>query len=119
MIQHFDQAWRELTADGAGFAMDEIEVRGAPMRVFKSAPPTMRTIWELTALHADKPYIVFEDESYTYAEIGAMVRALAHHLRDAHGVGSGDRVAIAMRNYPEWVISYWACLLYTSDAADE
>ena len=22
--------------------------------------------------------------------------------------GSGDRVAIAMRNYPEWVISYWA-----------
>jgi len=110
VIQHFDQAWRELTADGAGFAMDEIEVRGAPMRVFKSAPPTMRTIWELTALHADKPYIVFEDESYTYAEIGAMVRALAHHLRDAHGVGSGDRVAIAMRNYPEWVISYWATL---------
>jgi long-chain acyl-CoA synthetase len=90
--------------------MDEIEVRGAPMRVFKSAPPTMRTIWELTALHAAKPYIVYEDESYTYAEIGAMVRSLAHHLRDDHGVGSGDRVAIAMRNYPEWVIAYWATL---------
>ncbi len=110
MIQHFDEAWRELTADGAGFAMEEIEVRGAPMRVFKAAPPTMRTIWELAALHAAKPYIVFEDESYTYAEIGAMVRSLAHHLRQVHGVGSGDRVAIAMRNYPEWVISYWATL---------
>jgi long-chain acyl-CoA synthetase len=78
------------------------------MRVFKSAPPTMRSVWELTALHSAKPYIVFEDESYTYAEIGAMVRSLAHHLRDGLGVGSGDRVAIAMRNYPEWVISYWA-----------
>ena len=37
-----------------------------------------------------------------------IVRSLAHHLRDVHGVGSGDRVAIAMRNYPEWVFSYWA-----------
>ncbi|HZB42059.1 MAG TPA: AMP-binding protein [Ilumatobacter sp.] len=111
MIRHFDDAWRELTADGAGFAMTEIEVRGAPMRVFNSAPPTMRAIWELTQFHAAKPYIVFEDESYTYAEIGAQVRALAHHLRDAHGVGSGDRVAIAMRNYPEWVVSYWATLV--------
>ena len=110
VIQHFDEAWRELTADGAGFAIEEIEVRGAPMRVYKAAPPTMRSIWELAALHADKPYIVFEDESYTYAEIGAMVRSLAHHLRDVHGVGSGDRVAIAMRNYPEWVVSYWATL---------
>ena len=35
-------------------------------------------------------------------------RALAHHLRDVHGVGSGDRVALAMRNYPEWVVGYWA-----------
>ncbi|HEX6658508.1 MAG TPA: AMP-binding protein [Ilumatobacter sp.] len=110
MIRHFDDAWRELTADGAGFAMTEIEVRGAPMRVFNSAPPTMRAIWELTQFHAAKPYVVFEDESYTYAEIGAQVRALAHHLRDAHGVDSGDRVAIAMRNYPEWVVSYWATL---------
>ena len=90
--------------------MTEIEVRGAPMRVFNSAPPTMRAIWELAQFHAAKLYVVFEDESYTYDEIGAQVRSLAHHLRDAHGVGSGDRVAIAMRNYPEWVVSYWATL---------
>jgi long-chain acyl-CoA synthetase len=108
VIRYFDDAWRELTADGAGFAMTEIEVRGAPMRVFNSAPPTMRTVWELAQIHAAKPYIVFEDETYTYAETSAQVRLLAHQLRDAHGVGSGDRVAIAMRNYPEWVVSYWA-----------
>jgi acyl-CoA synthetase (AMP-forming)/AMP-acid ligase II len=108
VIRYFDEAWRDLTADGAAFAMTEIEVRGAPMRVFKSVPPTMRTVWELARIHDAKPYIVFEDERYTYAEIDAQVRALAHHLRDVHGVGSGDRVAIAMRNYPEWVVSYWA-----------
>ena len=108
MINHFDAAWAELTVDGAGFAMTEIEVRGTPMRVFASAPPTMRSIWELAQMQGDKPYVVFEDETYTYAEIAAQVRSLAHVLREIHGVGSGDRVAVSMRNYPEWVVSYWA-----------
>ena len=108
VIDHLRAAWDELTAPGAFFAMSEIEVRGIPMRVFDAAPPNMRVLWETTAAHADKAYVVYEDERYTYAEIDALVRALAHHLRDVHGVGSGDRVALAMRNYPEWVIGYWA-----------
>ena len=108
MIEHFDDAWNELTADGGPFAMTEIEVRGHPMRVFDSAPPSMRSIWELAAFHGDKTYVVYEDERYTYAEIDARVRTLAALLRDRHGVGVGDRVAIAMRNYPEWVVGYWA-----------
>jgi long-chain acyl-CoA synthetase len=31
-------------------------------------------------------------------------------LHDTYGVRRGDRVAVAMRNYPEWVISYWAII---------
>lgn len=88
--------------------MEEIEVRGQTNRVFSSAPADMRQIWELSALQGDKPYLVFEDEHYTYAETHALARALAHHLRTEYGVGSGDRVALSMRNYPEWVITYWA-----------
>jgi long-chain acyl-CoA synthetase len=110
MSDHFEEAWAELTQPGAQFAMKEIWVRGAPMRVFESAPPSMRDIWEMTAPFADRDYLVFEDEHLTYAEADARVRALAHHLRDVHGVGEGDRVAIAMRNYPEWVLSYWATI---------
>jgi long-chain acyl-CoA synthetase len=76
--------------------------------VFDAAPPSMRSIWELAASYGDRTYVVYEDERYTYREIDAGVRALAAVLRDEHGVGSGDRVAIAMRNYPEWVVGYWA-----------
>ena len=108
MIDHLRAAWAELTAPGAPFAMSEIEVRGVPTRVFDAAPRTMRDIWANAPLFGDRAYVVYEDERYTYAEIAAQVRALAHHLRDAHGVGSGDRVALAMRNYPEWVVGYWA-----------
>jgi long-chain acyl-CoA synthetase len=65
-------------------------------------------LWQLTAAHADKTYIVYEDERLTYAEVDARVRSLAHYLHETCGVVRGDRVAIAMRNYPEWVIAYWA-----------
>jgi long-chain acyl-CoA synthetase len=106
VIDHFNATRKEL--DNGPFATTEIVVRDVPMRVFVAAPPTLRMLWQLTAGHGDKTYIVYEDERLTYAEAHASVRSLAHYLQGSCGVGRGDRVAIAMRNYPEWVISYWA-----------
>ncbi len=108
VTDHFREAWDELTAPGGSFEIETIEVRGVPIKTFKSAPPNMRAVWEMSAAHGDKDYIVYEDERYTFAEVHAQVRSLAHVLRETHGVREGDRVAIAMRNYPEWVVSYWA-----------
>ena len=107
-MANFREAWAEITAPGGAFATDDVVVRGIAMRVFATAPPNMRSLWELSAGHAEREYLVYEDERYTYADIHAQVRALAHLLRDQHGVSGGDRVALAMRNYPEWVVGYWA-----------
>ncbi len=110
MIDVLKSTWEELTAPGAQFAWSEQEVRGITMRVFDQAPPDMRVLWEMSAGFGDKPYIVFEDEVITYTEAHAMVRSLAAVLAETHGVGKGDRVAIAMRNYPEWAVAYWATI---------
>jgi long-chain acyl-CoA synthetase len=110
VIDHLHQAWNDLTAPGAPFAMTRATIRGVDMKVFAAAPPSMRTVWEMTAPHAERDYLVYEDERYTYAEVSSQVRALAAHLQSAHNVGVGDRVAIAMRNYPEWVVAYWATI---------
>ena len=107
-VRSFLDAWKDLTAPGAPFAMEEVEVLGRPARVFTSAPPDLRTIWDLTAGHVDRPYLVYEDEHLTYGEVQAQVRAVAHHLATEHGIGRGDRVGISMRNYPEWIVTYWA-----------
>jgi long-chain acyl-CoA synthetase len=106
VIDYYRATRKEL--DSGPFATTEIVVRGVPMRVFAAAPPTLRSLWQLTAGHGDKTYIVYEDERLSYADVHARVRSLAQYLHDTCGVGRGDRVAIAMRNYPEWVISYWA-----------
>jgi long-chain acyl-CoA synthetase len=110
MIDEYKEAWNELTAAGGAFAMKEIDVRGISMRVFESAPPSMRFVWELAAVHGPKDYVVFEDERFTYAESDAIIKSLAALLVDVYGVRPGDRVAVAMRNYPEWVFSYWAII---------
>jgi acyl-CoA synthetase (AMP-forming)/AMP-acid ligase II len=79
------------------------------MKVFASAPPHMRVLWEMAAAHGDKDYLVYEDERYTYAEVHAQVRKLVAHL-NALGIGRHSRIALAMRNYPEWVVGYWAAV---------
>ena len=107
VIHHYLAARAELDAPGSPFATTTEVVRGVPLKVFAACPPDMRVLWENSAGHGDKDYLVYEDERYTYAEVHAQVRKLAAHLV-ANGVHPGSRVAIAMRNYPEWVVSYWA-----------
>ena len=107
MDQHYQAAWAAMTAPGAPFAWSVIDVRGVPTRAYDAAPPNMAVLWAASAAHADSDYLVYEDERMSYAEAHRRVTAMAAHL-SGHGIGHGDRVVIAMRNYPEWVLAYWA-----------
>ncbi len=102
-----ENAWKQLTAPGAPFAWSVQEIRGVPTRTYDAAPPTLRAIWEASAGHGDADYLIFGEERITYADAHRKVASLAAYLA-SRGVGKGDRVAIAMRNYPEWALSYWA-----------
>jgi long-chain acyl-CoA synthetase len=91
----------------APFELAEDTSLGYPIKVYRHAPPSLRAVLEGTRAHGDKPFLIYGDETLTFREHFDRVAALAHHLRAA-GVGHGDRVAIGMRNYPEWMISFWA-----------
>ncbi len=97
-----------LTAPGSIFEVTEAQVQGITMRVWKNAPPTLRSVLELSAAHGDKDFIVYEDERLTFAQHVAQVATLAQRLRERYGVEKGDRVAIVMRNFPEWIVAFWA-----------
>jgi long-chain acyl-CoA synthetase len=99
-----------LTAEGQPFEMEMVDIRGVPTRTWKQAPTTMRTVLELSALHGDQDFLVYEDERLTFNEHFARAAWLAHVLRDRFGIQPGDRVAIAMRNLPEWVLGFWASI---------
>jgi len=103
------KAREELTGPGGEFEIVEAEVLGNRLRVYKNAPPSVREVWLSTLQFADRDYLVYQDERWTYAEAHREVAAAAAWLFD-QGVKPGDRVAIAMRNYPEWMLLYWACV---------
>ncbi len=96
-----------LTGTGGPFAIGPAVIGGEDLRVYLTAPTSLRQVWEIAAARGDDVFLVYQDERTTFAEAGAIVRKLVAALADA-GVGKGDRVAIAMRNYPEWVTAFWA-----------
>jgi long-chain acyl-CoA synthetase len=97
-----------LTGPGQLFEMEERTIRGVATRTWKHAPASLRAVLDLSFGHGDATFLVYEDERTTYSEHYRIACTLAHRLRDEFGVGQGDRVAIAMRNLPEWVIAFWA-----------
>ena len=94
-------------APGDLFAIDEVVIRGTPTKVFRHAPASLRAVWDLSAAYPDNVYLVYRDESITFAQAHRAVRSVARWLLD-HGVTRGSRVALALRNYPEWVVAFWA-----------
>ena len=102
-----DQAWAELTGPGGPFEITTVDVGGVPIRTFAAAPPSVRELWLSTLAFSDRDYLVYGDERITYGEAHGQVAAIANWMMD-QGVRPGDRVAVAMRNYPEWMLIYWA-----------
>lgn len=97
-----------LTAPGAPFEMETLDIAGRPVRVYKKAHRDLRAIFEASKLWGDRTYIVFGNERVSFREHYRAASALAWRLVDAHGMKKGDRVAIAMRNLPEWPVAFWA-----------
>lgn len=98
-------------APGGMFELVDAEVRGVQMKVFKHAPANLAQIFGLARGHGDKDFMVYEGERWSFATTFQHVDALAHRLTTAYGIEKGDRVAVAMRNYPEWAMSFAGILI--------
>jgi len=106
-----EEATRALTAPGQMFEMEEVEIRGVPTRVWKNCPASLRVVLELSRVHGDKDYLVYEDERTTYEEHFRTAATIAGQLRERFGIEKGDRVTIAMRNLPEWAMAFWGAVV--------
>ena len=96
-----------LTGAGSPFELEVRDIDGVPLRVFRRAPASLREVWLEASRRGESPYFVFADEVITYGEADARVRSLTAWMVE-RGVRAGDRVAIGMRNYPEWAVAFWA-----------
>jgi long-chain acyl-CoA synthetase len=100
------EALARLTAKGEPYELETLTINGRPNKTFKNAPPSLRAMFE--AARSDKTFYVFEDERITYEDAWNKAAQIAHLLVNRYGVKKGDRVAISMRNYPEWPLAFMA-----------
>jgi long-chain acyl-CoA synthetase len=78
------------------------------MKVWKNCPATLGDILTISRGYGDRLFIVHEDDGMSFEEHFRACAHLAAILRERFHVSTGDRVAIAMRNFPEWSVAFWA-----------
>lgn len=100
----WDEALKSLTAKGQPYELVDVEAIGRRVRAFANAPATLRDLY--AEARSPLPFVVYEDEQLSFEEVWRRSAQLAAALVESYGVAKGDRVAIAMRNYPEWIIAF-------------
>ena len=106
-VSYFKKAMEMTTSPGDLLELTTIERDGVDVKAFAFAPGTTRDLWALASGHGDAEYLIYQDERYTYNDVAVIVAEFAAWLSE-QGIEAGDHVAIAMRNYPEWVMCHWA-----------
>ncbi|MEC9345911.1 MAG: AMP-binding protein [Pseudomonadota bacterium] len=61
-----------------------------------------QAFWAAAARFPDRPFVISDEVTWTYAEVVEQAEAFARGLR-ARGIGPGDRVALVMGNYPVYI----------------
>ena len=103
-----DEVRADLTAPGAPFEMVERTIDGVRMRTWRNAPDTLRDVLEASRDYGDRTFAVYADERLSHAEHYRRVARLAAAFTEDYGIAKGDRVALAMRNLPEWTVAFFA-----------
>jgi acyl-CoA synthetase (AMP-forming)/AMP-acid ligase II len=107
-----DAATAAITAPGGQLAVGKAVIRGAEYPVFENAPPSLREfLGFFLPAHGSKEFLVFDGERLSFAEIHARSVRVAAMLQHRYGIAKGDRVTIAMRNYPEWITSFMGAMM--------
>ena len=104
--QKFDEALASLLAPGAPFELIDSPQTGTGCKQYKNAPQNMVELLAPAKAHGDREFLLYEGERWSFAKILQQAASVGYQLLHKHGIQKGDRVAIAMRNYPEWMAVY-------------
>jgi long-chain acyl-CoA synthetase len=102
----------DLTKEGGLAALSHFRQHGVDLPMVASAPPALPQYFAyFCAQHGDATFLVDGDERLSFAQTYAAAAEVALALVGGYGVKRGDRVGIAMRNAPSWMVLYMGILM--------
>ena len=108
MALSYEEAVRQITQPGQMLEIAPHQIDGTTIKVWKNFPSTIPQLVGASLGFGEREWLVYGGERMSYERHYRQVAALGRRLAEDFGVEKGDRVAIAMRNYPEWSIAFWA-----------
>lgn len=107
------QAVADMTANDGPLPLTNFTLPcGVPVPMVASAPPTLNAYFEhFCARHGDADFVVDGNERISFADAYTAAVEVARALVSSFGIEKGDRVGIAMRNVPSWIILYMGTLM--------
>ncbi len=106
-----DAMLARITGEGGALTLGTHARGGVTLPVISNAPATLPAYFaHYAAEHADATFLVAGDERLTFAQVHTAAGRVAEALV-ARGVAKGDRVGIAMRNSPSWIVLYMGTVM--------
>ena len=110
--QRMDAVMAAMTGEGGQLPVATMERFGQTLPYIAAAPPTLNAYFaHFCAQHRDVEFLVAGDERLTFGQVYDAATRVAHALVDGYGIGKGDRVGIAARNSPSWIVLYMGILM--------
>jgi acyl-CoA synthetase (AMP-forming)/AMP-acid ligase II len=110
--QRMDAMMAALTGEGGQLALGQVERFGRTLPYIAAAPPTLTAYFaHFCAQHRDTEFLVAGDERLTFGQVHDAAARVAHALVDGYGVTKGQRIGIAARNSPSWIVLYMGILM--------
>ena len=105
--RRFDEEMARVIGPGGRVVIERDEHGCA---IAQNFPPTLPQFFHaFSSLNAASEAVVAGEERLTFADLDRISDQVAHGLV-ARGIRKGDRVGIAMRNCPSWILAYMGAL---------
>ncbi|MGB6097188.1 MAG: class I adenylate-forming enzyme family protein [Comamonas thiooxydans] len=102
----------QLTSQGAPFEVQQVTLSdGRSVAAYRNAFQNLAQVIDAGRVHGAAEFMVYGEDRWTFDRFFAAADALASRLQKQRGIKPGDRVAIAMRNRPEWAVAFAAIAL--------
>lgn len=107
-LENYAATVAALTADGQPFALEPVTINGLDFQSYVTMPANLGAYCAMMQNHGDRDFVAYREQRYSFAGTWARSAALGAALQSKYGVAPGDRVAIASRNNPEWMMAFIA-----------